>query len=144
MARLRPGWFVAAAAAVLLVSAWLPWLTTTADGGGRASAIGGRTGRIGVPPDGFGVGQFLVLLAATLLVAAAMAARRLSARLASTVALTISVGIAVLEVWYVKLYVAAPVSAAYGLWVGAGATLVAVVLSVCAMVAAWSDAEGRS
>ena len=42
MARLRPGWFVVLCSAVLLVSAWLPWLVTSADGGGRANAIGGQ------------------------------------------------------------------------------------------------------
>ncbi len=77
MARLRPGWLVALCALVLAVSAWLPWLTTSADGGGRANAIGGKVGTIGVPPPGFGVGQLIVLLAATLIVAATMAARQL-------------------------------------------------------------------
>src|SRR5690242_6207045 len=66
MARLRPGWFVVLCATVLLVSAWLPWVTTVADGGGRATGVGGRYGQIGVPPDGFGVGQLFVLLSSTL------------------------------------------------------------------------------
>ena len=66
---LRPGWLVALCAAILAVSAWLPWLTTGADGGGRANAIGGVVGNMTTPRQGFGVGQLIVLLAATLIVA---------------------------------------------------------------------------
>ena len=143
MARLRPGWFVVLCAAVLLVSAWLPWLTT-ASGGGRANAIGGRNGQIGVPPDGFGVGQFIVVLSSTLIVAAAMAARGLSARVASAVALGISVFIAVMVGFYYRLYAAPPVSAGYGLYIGAAVTVSAVVLSVLAVVAAWTGRGRRT
>jgi hypothetical protein len=139
MARLRPAWFVVLCAFVLLVSAWLPWLTTSAGGGGRANAIGGKLGQIAVPPPGFGVGQLMVLLSATLIVAAAMAARGLSARIASTAALSISVLLTVLTWWYLRLYVAPPVAAGYGFYIGGAATAVAVVLSVLAMVAAWSE-----
>jgi hypothetical protein len=139
MARLRPAWFVVLCALVLLVSAWLPWLTTSAGGGGRANAIGGKLGQIAVPPPGFGVGQLMVLLSATLIVAAAMAARGLSARIASTAALSISVLLTVLTWWYFRLYVAPPVAAGYGFYIGGAATAVAVVLSVLAMVAAWSE-----
>jgi hypothetical protein len=141
MARLRPAWFVVLCALVLLVSAWLPWLTTGADGGGRANAIGGKFGHIAVPPPGFGVGQLIVVLSSTLIVAAAMAARGLSARVASTAALSISVLLTVLSLWYFRLYVAPPIAAGYGLYVGAAATVIAVVLSVLAMVAAWSEAS---
>jgi hypothetical protein len=143
MARLRPAWFVALCASVVLISAWLPWLTTGADGGGRANAIGGKVGQIPVPPPGFGVGQLIVLLSSTLIVAAAMSARGLSARVASTAALSISVLLTVLAVWYFRLYVAPPIAAGYGLYVGAAATVVAVVLSVLAMVVAWSEADRR-
>ena len=87
-----------------------------------------------VPPPGFGVGQLIVLLAATLIVAGAMAARGLSARVASAAALAISVLLVVLTVWYYRLYVYPPVSAGYGLYVGAAAAIAAVVLSVWAMV----------
>ena len=59
MARLRPGWLVVLCAAVLAVSAWLPWLTSRADGGGHANAIGGIVGNMPVPPPGFGVGQLI-------------------------------------------------------------------------------------
>ncbi len=136
MARLRPGWLVALCALVLAVSAWLPWLTTH---GGRASAIGGKSGAIGVPPPGFGVGQLIVLLAATLVVAAVMAARRLSPRLASAVALSLSLIIAALIGWYFRLYVHTPVVAGYGLFVAVGAVALATVLSVLAMVVAWGE-----
>jgi len=141
MARLRPAWFVVLCALVLLVSGWLPWLTTSADGGGRANAIGGKLGQIAVPPPGFGVGQLIVVLSSTLVVAAAMAARGLSARIASTTALSISVLLTVLAWWYFRLYVAPPIAAGYGFYVGGAATALAVVLSVLAMVAAWSEAS---
>jgi hypothetical protein len=143
MARLRPGWFVVLCSTVLLVSAWLPWLVTSVDGGGRANAIGGKHGVIDVPPNGFGVGQLIVVLGSTLIVAAAMAARSLYAKLASSAALGISVLLAVLVLWYYRLYVANSVGAGYGLYVGGGAVLVAVVLSVFAMVAAWSEMGRR-
>jgi hypothetical protein len=143
MARLRPAWFVVLCALVLLVSAWLPWLTTSAGGGGRANAIGGKLGQIAVPPPGFGVGQLMVLLSATLIVAAAMAARGLSARIASTAALSISVLLTVLAWWYFRLYVAPPIAAGYGFYIGGAATAVAVVLSIVAMVAAWSEGSRR-
>jgi hypothetical protein len=138
MARLRPAWFVVLCALVVLVSAWLPWLTTS---GGRANAIGGKVGEMPLPPPGFGVGQLIVVLSSTLVVAAAMAARGLSARIASTAALSISVLLAVLALWYFRLYVAPPIAAGYGLYVGGGATVTAMVLSVLAMVAAWSEAS---
>jgi hypothetical protein len=140
MARLRPGWLVALCAMVLAVSAWLPWLTSRADGGGRANAIGGVVGKLQAPPQGFGVGQLIVLLAATLIVAGAMAARGLSARMASSAALAISVLLVVLTMWYYRLYVYAPVSAGYGLYLGAVAAIAAVLLSVWAMVVAWAAA----
>jgi hypothetical protein len=142
MARLRPGWLVALCAAVLAISAWLPWLT--AAGSGRANAIGGIVGTMPVPPPGFGVGQLIVLLAATLIVAAAMAARGLSARMASAVALALSVLLVVLTMWYYRLYVYPPVSAGYGFYLGAAAAIAAVVLSLWAMAAAWAAAGRRS
>jgi hypothetical protein len=141
MARLRPGWLVALCAAILAVSAWLPWLTTRSDGGGRATAIGGIVGNMPAPPPGFGVGQLIVLLAATLIVAGAMAGRGLSARLASTAALAISVLLVVLSVWYYRLYVYPPVSAGYGFYLGMAMAAAAVLLSVWAMAAAWAAAS---
>lgn len=142
MARLRPGWLVAACAAVLAVSAWLPWLTSAADGGGRATAIGGVHGAMPAPTSGFGVGQAIVLLGSTLAVAAAMAARGLSARIASTAALTVSVLLVVLATWYYRLYVYPPVSVGYGFYIGAAASVTAVLFSVWAMLAAWT-VDGR-
>jgi hypothetical protein len=141
MARLRPAWLVVLCAAVLAVSGWLPWLISRDDGGGHASAIGGIVGNMPVPPPGFGVGQLIVLLASTLIVAGAIAARGLSGRLASTAALAISVLLVVLTMWYYRLYVYPPVSAGYGLYLGTAAAGFAVLLSVWAMVAAWSAAS---
>ncbi len=143
MARLRPGWFVVLCSTVLLVSAWLPWLVTNADGGGRANAIGGKLGVIHVPPNGFGVGQLIVVLSSTLIVAASMAARSLYPKMASTATLGISVLLAVLVLWYYRLYVAPPVAAGYGLYIGAGAVVVAAVVAMMAMVAAWSEGGRR-
>ncbi|WP_319446608.1 MULTISPECIES: hypothetical protein [unclassified Mycobacterium] len=137
MARLRPGWLVVVCATVILVSAWLPWLTTTTDGGGRASAIGGRVGQIAVPPHGFGVGQLIVILTSTLMVAAAMSARNLSPRSSSAAALGISVLLAVMTLWYYRLYVGAPVAAGYGFYIGVVTIVIAIALSVLAMVVAW-------
>jgi hypothetical protein len=125
-----------------MVSTWFPWLTTAANHGGRASAIGGKVGNIGVPPEGFGVGQLIVLLSATLIVAGAMAARSLYPRISSTAALSISVFLAVMVAWYYHLYVAAPVSAGYGLWIGGAAMVLAMVLSVLTMVVGWAGAGG--
>jgi hypothetical protein len=142
MARLRPGWFVVLCATVILVSTWLPWLTTGGAGGGRASAIGGKVGQLAVPPDGFGVGQLIVILSTTLMVAAAMAARRLFARSSSAAALAISVLLAVMTLWYYRLYVVGPVEAGYGFYVDVVATVVAIVLSVFAMIVAWGE-QGR-
>lgn len=140
MARLRPGWLVVLCAVVVLVSAFLPWLTTGADGGGRANGIGGKHGHIDFPPGGFGVGQLIVLLSSGLIVAAAMSARGLSSRLTSSVALAISVVVAALAVWYYRLYVTPPISAGYGFYIGVVAIIVAAVLSVLTMILAW----GRS
>src|ERR1700754_4736614 len=138
MVRLRPGWLVALCAAVLAVSVWLPWLTTRADGGGHASAIGGVVGSMPVPPPGVGGGELIGLRASTWTVAGARAARGLFSRLASSAALAISVLLVVLTMWYYRLYVYSPVSAGYGLYLGAAAAALAMALSVWAMFAAWS------
>jgi hypothetical protein len=135
MSRLRPGWLVALCAVVVSVSAWLPWLTTTVDGGGHANAIGGSVGSLLVPPR-FGAGQLIVLLASGLLVAGAMAGRGLSSRSASAAALAISLLIAVLTVWYYHLNVVPPVAAGYGLYVGAAGAAGALCCSVWALVSA--------
>ncbi|KWX67294.1 hypothetical protein [Mycobacterium sp. NAZ190054] len=138
MARALPGWLVALCALLVAVSGWLPWLNS-AESGGRANAIGGVVGAMPAPPPGFGVGQLVVLLASTLVVAGAMAARGISGRAASTAALAISVVLVVLAVWFYRLYVYPPVSAGYGLYVAAALALAAVVLSVWAMVSAWTS-----
>ena len=143
MLRLSPGWLVAFCAAILAVAVWLPWLTTRAEGGGRANAVGGVQGSLTLPPH-FGAGQLIALLASTLLVAGAMAARGFSARVASSAALAISVLIAVLTMWYYRMYVHGPVSAGFGLYVSAAVTGLAIALSVWAMVVAWASVGRRT
>lgn len=141
MTRLRPGWLVALFAAILAASAWLPWLTTSVDGGGWASAIGGSIGSLTLPPR-FGTGQLIVLLSSALLVAGAMAGRGLSAKLASTAALIISLLIAALTGWYYDINVNPPVTAAYGFYIGAASVACAVICSIWAL--AFSFTGGRS
>ncbi|MBS4727400.1 hypothetical protein MSM1_03160 [Mycobacterium sp. SM1] len=136
MTRPRPGWLVALFAVILAVSAWLPWLTTSVNGGGWANAVGGSIGSLELPP-GFGAGQLIVLLSAALLVAGAMVGRGLSVRLASAAALIISLLIGALTVWYYTLNVRPPVSAAYGLYVGAASALGAVICSFWALITSW-------
>ena len=133
MIRVRPGWLVALCAAVLTVSVWLPWLTTSVDGGGHANAIGGAVGSLTLPPR-FGAGQLIVLLSSTLLVAAAITARGLSPRWAAGAALANSLFIAALTAWYYHLNVGSVVAAGYGLYIGAAAAACAVAFSVWAMV----------
>ncbi|BCO34568.1 hypothetical protein BMW24_013910 [Mycobacterium heckeshornense] len=133
--RLRPGWLIALFGAIVAVSAWLPWLTTSVNGGGWANAIGGSIGSLRLPP-GFGAGQLIVLLSSTLVVSGAMVGRGLSARVASIAALLISLLIAALTWWYYDINVKPPVSAAYGLYVGAGGAVAAVCCSVWALVSA--------
>jgi hypothetical protein len=142
MARLQPGWFVVVFAALLAGSAWLPWLTTSALGGGRASAIGGTIGSLVLPPR-FGAGQLIVLLSSGLIVTGAMAARNLSPRLAATAALVISALIGLLTWWYYHLNVSPPVSAGYGFYVGAACALLAMVCSVWALVVALLGGSAR-
>lgn len=134
---LRPGWLIALCAAAIAVSAWLPWLTTTAEGGGRANAIGGATGSIVLAPR-FGAGQLIVLLASALLIAGAMTARELSARTASAAALALSALIAGMTVWYYRVNVQTPVTAGYGLYLAGALAVVAVLFSVWALVVALS------
>lgn len=133
MVRLRPGWLIALCAAVLVVVAWLPWLTTSDHGGGRANAIGGAVGSI-VLPRGFGPGQLIVLLGAGLIVAGAMAGRGLSQRWASAAGLVISLALLALTVWYYTLNVKGPVVAGYGLYVGGVMAVLAGLCSVWSLV----------
>lgn len=128
MTRLHPGWLVALFAAILSVSTWLPWLTTTVNGGGWASAVGGSMGSLHLP-RGFGTGQLIVLLSSTLLVAGAVVGRGLSARLASVAALSLSLLIGALTGWYYSVNVNPPVAAGYGFYVGAAGAAGAVICS---------------
>ncbi|HZA08567.1 hypothetical protein [Mycobacterium sp.] len=137
MIRPRPGWLVTLFAAVIVLSGWLPWLATTANGGGHASAIGGTFGSIVIPAR-FGAGQLIVLLASTLAVAGAMTARGLSPRLSALAALVVSLLIGLLTVSYYRLNVHPPVAAAYGLYIGAAGAVGAVVCSVWAVASAYT------
>ena len=118
MARVRPGWLLVLCAAGLSVSSWLPWLTTSALGGGRASAIGGTVGSITLAPR-FGAGQLIVLLSSVLVVLGAMVARDLAPRVSAAVSVVISILVAVLTWWYYHANVRPPVGAGYGLYMGA-------------------------
>ncbi len=142
MTRVRPGWLVALCASVLAVSVWLPWLTTSLHGGGRASAIGGTVGSLELPPR-FGAGQLIVLLTSTLLVAAAMAARGLSPKWAAGVALVNSLLLVALTLLYYHLNVGAGVSAGYGFYIGIASTVGAVAFSVWTLVEALSERVPR-
>jgi hypothetical protein len=134
-ARLRPGWLVALFAAVLSVSAWLPWLTTSAEGGGRASAIGGSVGSIELPQR-FGAGQLIVLLSSVLIVLGAMAARGVSQRLAAAAAAVVSVLVTVLTWWYFRVNVTPPVTAGYGFYLGAVCAVAVFACSLWTLISA--------
>ncbi|HUO40377.1 MAG TPA: hypothetical protein VMU34_22125 [Mycobacterium sp.] len=133
--RWRPGWLVVACAAVVWISCFLPWLTTRARGGGRASAIGGTVGSLVLPPR-FGAGQLIVLLASTLIVAGAMTARGLAARLSAVAGLLISALLALLTVWYYHLNIKPPFAAGYGFYIGAAGVGAALAFSIWAVIAA--------
>lgn len=144
MARLHPGWLVVLFAAGLSVSSWLPWLTTSAGGGGRASAIGGTLGSIGrlgdiTLPARFGGGQLIVLLASVLIVLGAMVARNVSRRLAAGAAVVVSAVLGVLTWWYFHINVIDPVDAGYGLSIGAGCAAGGLACSIWALVSALAD-----
>ena len=140
--RLHPGWLVALFAAIVSASAWMPWVTTAVGGGGWANAIGGRHGNLALPP-GFGPGQLIVLLSSALLVAGAVAGRGLSIKLASVAALAISVLLVALTVLYYKRNVSPPVSAEYGLYVGAVGAVCAVACSLWTVAAALAASRSR-
>lgn len=135
MSRLRPGWLLALAALAVMVSAWLPWLTTSVGGGGRASAIGGTAGSLVLPPR-FGAGQLIVLLSSLLIVLGAMAARGISARLSASAAVVLAVLVAVLTWWYYRTNVAGQVGAGVGLYLGAGFAVVTLLCALWALASA--------
>lgn len=134
MVGLRPGWLVALCAALLSGSTWLPWLTTSVAGGGHASAIGGTFGSITLAPR-FGTGQLIVLFSSMLIVAGAMVARNLSPRLAAVAGLGLSLVITALTWFYYHLNVRSPVSAGYGLYLGAVFALAALGCSIWSLLA---------
>ena len=111
-------------------------------GGGWANAIGGSIGSLHLQQH-FGPGQLIVLLSSTLLVAGAMVGRGLSARPASVAALVISLLVFALTVWYYDVYVKPPVSAAYGLYIGAVAAAAAVLCSMWALASSLRGGRTR-
>jgi hypothetical protein len=137
MTRLRPGWLVVLFGTVISVSGWFPWRTTTVGGGGHSNAMGGTFGSI-LPLDKFDSGQLIVLLASGLIVAGAMTARNLSVRISSLTALVLSLSIGALTIVYYLQKVHSPVDAAFGLYIGAVATVFAVMCSVWGVLTAWS------
>ena len=145
MARLQPGWSVSLFAAGLSVSTWLPWLTTTADGGGRASAIGGVFGAISLTSR-FGAGQLIVLLSSVLIVLGAMVARGLSARLAAWAAIAVSVLVGVLAWWFFRANLVAGMQVGYGVYIAAACAAGVLICSIWALVdrrADWRLASGQ-
>jgi hypothetical protein len=142
MAGPRPGWLIALFAVGLTVSSWLPWLTTSVRGGGRASAIGGTLGSISLPPR-FGAGQLIVLLSSVLIVLGAMVARELSSRLAASAAVAISVLVAVLTGWYFHVNVVPPVAVGYGFYIGAFCALGVLGCSVWALAIVLLNGQAR-
>ena len=135
MARLQPGWLMAVCAAGLAVSSWLPWLTTSAGGGGRASAIGGTLGSI-ILPARFGAGQLVVLGSSVLIVLGAMVARGLSERRAAAAAVAVSVAVGVLAWWFVHTNAVPPVGIGYGFYIGAACVVGVLGCSIWALVSA--------
>lgn len=133
MARLHPGWLVSLCAAGLAIGSWLPWLTTSAGGGGRASAIGGTLGSVSLPAR-FGAGQLIVLLASVLIVLGAMVARGLSQRVAAIAAVVIALLLVALTWWYFHANVAPPVGAGYGFYLSAVCVAGVLACSVWALV----------
>ena len=106
----------------------------------RANAIGGKVGQIPLPPPGFGVGQLIVLLSSTLIVAAAMAARgSVGSNLfdcgTGDFGAIDGAGVVVLP----ALRGTADRGGLRLLRRAVAAIVTAVVLSVLAMVAAWSE-----
>ena len=140
MIRLRPGWLVVLFGLVIAISGWLPWRTTTFNGGGHSNAIGGTVGAL-MPLSKFDAGQLIVLLASTLIVAGAMTARGLSTRLSASAALVLSMWIGGLTVVYYHQKVHPGVDAGYGLYISAGATAAAAVCALWALFSAEASAR---
>lgn len=137
MTRLRPGWLVVLFATVIAISGWLPWRSTTADGGGHSNALGGITGHI-PSLSKFDAGQLIVLLASGLIVAGAMTARNLSVRISAVVALVLSLSIGGLTIVYYHQQVRPPIDASWGLYVSAVATVLAAICSAWGLLIVWS------
>ena len=141
MVRLRPGWLVVLFAAVVAVSAWLPWRTTAA---GQISAIGWPWPQGSIPvASKFDAGQLIVLFASTLMVAGAMTARGLSARLSAVAALLLSLLIGGLTMLYYSQKIHPGFDVGYGLYIGAAGAIAAGVCSLWALIAALASVPPR-
>lgn len=129
----RTGWLIAVAGLGVAGSVWLPWLRTAAGGGGRANAIGGTVGSLVLPP-GFGAGQAILLVTSLLIVAGCMVGQRILDRIAPIAAVALALGLLALELVYYRTNVNDAIGVAFGLWVGAACSGVALILSVWALV----------
>lgn len=137
----RVGWLLTLAGVVLATTVWLPWIHTSAGGGGRASAIGGTVGSVVLPP-GFGAGQLVLLLAVLLIVAGAMVGQSIVRRYAGIAAAILAVGELGCAAIYYRTNVHGPIAVAYGLWIAVGAAVIAFALSVLAALPGSSQPHG--
>jgi uncharacterized membrane protein YphA (DoxX/SURF4 family) len=108
-------------------------LTTSAGGGGRASAIGGTFGNIALASR-FGAGQLIVLLSSVLIVLGAMTARGLSTRPAAVAAVAVAVLIGVLSWWFFRVNLVAPIRVGYGFYIAAVCAVGGLVCSIWALM----------
>ncbi|MBA0048145.1 hypothetical protein [Mycobacterium sp. NPDC050853] len=129
----RAGWLIAFAGLVMAVSVWLPWLRTSASGGGRANAIGGAIGSV-VLPAGFGAGQMILLVSALLVVAGCMVGQNILHRVAPIAAGVLALGLLGLELLYYRTNIKAPIVTGYGFWVAIAVSAIAVALSIVALL----------
>ncbi|WP_078282653.1 hypothetical protein [Mycobacteroides franklinii] len=129
----RVGWLIAFTGLVMAFSVWLPWLRTSASGGGRANAIGGATGSV-VLPSGFGAGQMILLVSALLVVAGCMVGQHILHRIAPVAAGVLALALMGLELLYYRTNIKPPIATGYGFWVAISASAIAVALAIVALL----------
>ncbi|ALR10787.1 hypothetical protein BST43_05210 [Mycobacteroides saopaulense] len=129
----RVGWLIALTGLVMAFSVWLPWLRTSASGGGRANAIGGATGSV-ILPSGFGAGQLILLVSVLLVVAGCMVGQHILPRIAPIAAGVLALGLLALELLYYRANIKPPIVTGYGFWVAISASAVAVALAIVALL----------
>ncbi|AKP57132.1 putative transmembrane protein [Mycobacteroides abscessus subsp. abscessus] len=129
----RAGWLIAFTGLVIGFSVWLPWLRTSASGGGRANAIGGATGSV-VLPAGFGAGQLILLVSALLVVAGCMVGQHILHRIAPVAAGALALVLLALELLYYRTNIKPPIVTGYGFWVAICASAIAVALAIVALL----------